>query len=79
MNDIECNRATDFLPKVIAQKVQSIARENGVETFELLLDRFIDPYRNQTYLLPRNTRAWFYTGEPVGFSTIMEISLLSQM
>jgi hypothetical protein len=58
MNNIENNHATHSLPEEIARKLQAIARENEVKTFELMPERYWD----QTCLLPRNSRAWYYTG-----------------
>lgn len=62
MTKIAIESAGTVLPEVIARKIQHIAGENDVRECELLSERVITPLWDQTSPLPRNARAWFYTG-----------------
>jgi hypothetical protein len=62
MANIPTQQAHEQLPEIIASKLKQIADANGVQTFELIIEREIAPVWDQVFLLPRNTRAWFYSG-----------------
>lgn len=71
MRDIKSNRtiiciaiqhANDYVPEIIVRKLQQVASENNVQTFDLILEREIAPLWDQIFPLPRNARAWFYDG-----------------
>ena len=67
MTRIAIESAGTALPEVIARKIQHIAGENDVHVCELLSERVITPLGDQTSPLPRNARAWFYTGFLVSY------------
>jgi hypothetical protein len=60
MTRIAIESARTVLPEVIAHKIQHIAGENDVHECELLSERVIPPSWDQTFPLPRNSRAWLY-------------------
>lgn len=62
MTTLPIEHTRSHLPEVIAQKVEDIAKENGITEFQLLLGQALLPQWDQTCPLPKNACTWYYTG-----------------
>ncbi len=59
---IAMTKASNYVPGVVADKLQQIAEENDVRTFHLTSARELTPIGDQFFLLPRHSRVWLYDG-----------------
>lgn len=64
LENVAITDARKSVPEIVARKLQQIAHEdeNNIQVFHLTLERELDPIWDQLFLLPRNSRAWFYGG-----------------